>query len=64
MDIDKAIEIKRRVGEEFLNTDPDDIEEADRLSIEALVFQRDVLRLAGKGILMLRDPQNKDFKRP
>ncbi|MBA7506584.1 hypothetical protein ES706_05276 [subsurface metagenome] len=36
MKIDKAIEIKTRTGEEFLNTDPDEIDEADRLSIEAM----------------------------
>ncbi|MBA7524036.1 hypothetical protein ES705_16173 [subsurface metagenome] len=36
MTIDKAIEIKSREGEEFLNTDPDEIDEAERLSIEAL----------------------------
>lgn len=36
MTIDEAIEIKTRTGEEFLHTDPDDIDEADRLSIEAL----------------------------
>ena len=36
MNIDKAIEIKARTGEEFLHTDPDEIEEADRLSTEAL----------------------------
>lgn len=36
MTLDKALEIKSRTGEEFLNTDPDEIEEADRLSIEAL----------------------------
>lgn len=36
MKIEKAIEIKARTGEEFLNTDPDEIDEADRLSIEAL----------------------------
>lgn len=36
MKIDKAIEIKLRTGEEFLHTDPDEIDEADRLSIEAL----------------------------
>ena len=36
MKLEKAIEIKARTGEEFLNTDPDEIEEADRLSIEAL----------------------------
>ena len=34
--IDEAIEIKSRTGEEFLHTDPDKIDEADRLSIEAL----------------------------
>lgn len=36
MTINEAIEIKERKGEEFLNTDPDDIDEAERLSIEAL----------------------------
>jgi len=36
MNIDKAIEIKRCTGEDFLHTDPDEIDEADRLSIEAL----------------------------
>lgn len=36
MTIDEAIEIKSREGEEFLHTDPDKIDEADRLSIEAL----------------------------
>ena len=40
MNISKAIEIKARTGEEFLNTDPDEIDEADRLSVEAL--KRDV----------------------
>lgn len=38
MTIDEAIEIKSRTGEAFLGTDPDDINEADRLSIEALAF--------------------------
>ena len=36
MNIEKAIDIKTRTGEEFLNTDPDEIDEAERLSIEAL----------------------------
>ncbi len=36
MKLQVAIEIKCRTGEEFLNTDPSDIDEADRLSIEAL----------------------------
>ncbi len=36
MKISKAIEIKSRTGEEFLKTDPDEIDEAERLSIEAL----------------------------
>lgn len=36
MTIDEAIEIKERKGDEFLQTDPDKIDEADRLSIEAL----------------------------
>lgn len=36
MKIDKAIEIKERTGDEFLHTDPDEIDEAESLSIEAL----------------------------
>ena len=36
MDIHEAIEIKSREGEEFLHTDPDKLDEADRLSLEAL----------------------------
>jgi len=36
LDINKAIEIEQRTGEAFLQTDPEDIDEADRLSIEAL----------------------------
>ena len=36
MTVDEAIEIKSREGEEFLHTDPDKLDEADRLSIEAL----------------------------
>ncbi|MBA7589468.1 hypothetical protein ES708_31553 [subsurface metagenome] len=36
MTITEAIEIKGRTGVEFLQTDPDEIEEADRLSNEAL----------------------------
>jgi len=36
MTIDEAIEIKQRTGQAFLNTDPDDIDKADRLGIEAL----------------------------
>ncbi len=38
MTIDKAIEIKARTGEEFFNTDPDELNEADRLSTEALEY--------------------------
>jgi len=38
MTLDKAIEIKARTGDEFLHTDPDEIDEADRLSVEALQF--------------------------
>lgn len=41
MNIDKAIEIKERTGDEFLHTDPDEIDEAERLSIEALKRIRD-----------------------
>jgi len=40
MNIDKAIEIKALEGEEFLNADPDEIDEADRLSVEALIRER------------------------
>lgn len=36
MNLTKAIEIKARTGKEFLHTDPNEIREADRLSIEAL----------------------------
>lgn len=36
MTLEKAIEIKGRTGVELENTDPDDIDEADRLSKEAL----------------------------
>ena len=36
MKLSKAIEIKARTGEEFLSTDPDEIDEAERLSIEAM----------------------------
>ena len=36
MKIEKAIEIKQRTGDEFLATEPDDIDLADSLSIEAL----------------------------
>ena len=35
MTIGEAIKIKERKGDEFLQTDPDDIDEADRLLIEA-----------------------------
>ena len=40
MTLDEAIKIKLRTGEEFLHTDPDEIDEADRLSIEALIRVR------------------------
>ncbi|GAJ01793.1 unnamed protein product [marine sediment metagenome] len=36
MKIERAIEIKETTGDEFLKIDPDQIDEADRLSIEAL----------------------------
>ena len=35
MTLAQAIEIHARTGEEFLHTDPDEIDEADRLLIEA-----------------------------
>lgn len=36
MTVDEAIEIKLCTGDEFLHADPDKIDEADRISIEAL----------------------------
>jgi len=36
MKLSKAIEIKARTREEFLNTDPGEIDEAERLSVEAM----------------------------
>lgn len=48
MNIDKAIEIKTRTGDDFLNTDPDEVDEADQLSIEALKEVREA-RLMGIG---------------
>ena len=36
MNIEKAIEIKQRIGDEFFATNPGVIVEAERLSIEAL----------------------------
>ncbi len=36
MTIDEAIRIKGLTGAEFLRADPDDIDEAERLSVEAL----------------------------
>ncbi|MBA7538470.1 hypothetical protein ES705_30745 [subsurface metagenome] len=35
MTLEKAIEIHARTGDEFLHTDPDEIDEADRLLISA-----------------------------
>jgi len=53
MTLDKAIEIKSRTGDEFLNTDPDEIDEADRLSIEAM---KEVKHLRGcYGCFVLED---------
>lgn len=40
MKLEEAIKIKELTGDEFLAADPDDIDEADRLSNEAL--KRDV----------------------
>jgi len=36
MTLDEAIELKELTGQAFLNADPDELDEADRLSIEAL----------------------------
>jgi len=38
MNIDEAIRLKQLEGDEFLHADPDELDEADRLSIEALKF--------------------------
>ena len=42
MRVKEAIEIKSRTGEEFLNSSLDELEEADRLSIEALKRLQDI----------------------
>lgn len=55
MTIDKAIEIKTRTGEEFLNTDPDEIDEADRLCVEAAKHIQQN-RERGKAVLSLLLP--------
>ena len=36
MNIDKAIELKELTGPAFLNADPDELDEADRLSVKAM----------------------------
>ena len=36
MKISEAIELKELTGQAFLNADPDELDKADRLSIEAL----------------------------
>ncbi|MBA7495980.1 hypothetical protein ES702_06576 [subsurface metagenome] len=48
MEIDEAIEIKSREGEDFLHTDPDKLDEADRLSIEALTLVGELQRQPGR----------------
>ena len=53
MTIDEAIEIKARTGDEFLNTDPDDIDEADRLGVEALIAWRQYRRRKAPASLYL-----------
>lgn len=49
MKISEAIRLKELEGDEFLNADPDDLDEADRLSIEALK-EVDALRKVLKGL--------------
>jgi len=49
MKLSEAIEIKSRTGQEFLNTEPDEFEEADRLVIEAAKQVRDT-RLTYNGV--------------
>ena len=44
MNIEKAIEIKQRIGDEFFATNPGVIVEAERLSIEALKRVKDIRR--------------------
>ncbi len=38
--IDEAIRLKQLTGDEFLQADPDELEEAEQLSIEALKRER------------------------
>jgi len=40
--LEEAIRLKGLTGDEFLAADPDDLEEADRLSFEALKFRDQV----------------------
>lgn len=60
MTIDEAIEIKSREGEEFLHTDPDKIDEADRLSIEALKREVKHRHLARSEYIWLLPGETKD----
>lgn len=60
MNIDEAIRIKSLEGEEFLHTDVDDIDEADRLSIEALKLIQLNQELWGKCEAFLLPSQTED----
>lgn len=55
MDYDEAIRIKEATGDEFIKIDPDQIEEADKLSIEALKLARDLIALADASVLARLD---------
>ncbi|MBA7615589.1 hypothetical protein ES703_22872 [subsurface metagenome] len=48
MEIDEAIRLKQLTGDEFLQADPDDLDEADRLSIEALTLVGELQRQPGR----------------
>ena len=52
MTIDEAIRLKQLEGDEFLHADPDKLDEADKLSIEALKRERDYR----KGYMLKRHP--------
>jgi len=48
VEIDEAIRLKQLTGDEFLQADPDDLDEADRLSIEALTLVGELQRQPGR----------------
>jgi hypothetical protein len=53
MKIEKAIEVKDRTGKAFLDTSPDAIDEAERLSVEALKAIKTLREMSGFPHLLL-----------